>query len=226
MSETTTPPDPFTMVSAIKSRGPAPVHLWDPPYCGEINMEIKRDGTWFHEGRPIRRQAMVRLFASVLKKEDDKIYLVTPVEKVGIKVEDCPFVIVDMDVEEKELGRAQEGKAKGETKVESKVESKGNVEELEQVISFETNTGERFTLDDEHGLTISPDPETEEPHPVVHVRSGLDGLINRAVFYRLVELASEHKADGETRLGVWSSGIFFPFYTHNTHNSNNSSAKE
>lgn len=196
------------MVSAIKSRGPAPVHLWDPPYCGEINMEIKRDGTWFHEGRPIRRQAMVRLFASVLKKEDDKIYLVTPVEKVGIKVEDCPFVIVDMDVEE----RKQEGEQEG-------IEGEGE----QQVISFETNTGERFTLDDEHGLTISPDQETEEPHPVVHVRSGLDGLINRAVFYRLVELASEHEIAGETRLGVWSSGIFFPFYTTNT---TNSSAKE
>jgi len=188
MTEETTPPDPFAMVSAIKSRGPAPVHLWDPPYCGEIDMEIKRDGTWYHEGRPIRRQAMVRLFASVLKKEDDKIYLVTPVEKVGIKVEDCPFVIVDMDIEG---------------------------DDRKRVITFETNTGERFTLDDEHGLAISPDPETEEPHPVVHVRSGLDGLINRAVFYRLVDLASEHEVEGDTGLGVWSSGTFFAFQSGN-----------
>lgn len=173
------------MVAAIKSRGPAPVHLWDPPYCGEIDMVIKRDGSWYHEGKPIRRPAMVQLFASVLKKEEDgRIYLVTPVEKVGITVEDCPFVIVDMDVE----NSAQD-----------------------QLVRFTTNTAESFTLDDEHPLTISPDPDTEEPHPVVHVRSGLDGLINRAVFYRLVELACEHDNGTGTRLGVWSAGTFFPF---------------
>lgn len=178
-------PDPFAMVANIKNRGPAPVHLWNPPYCGEIDMEIRRDGSWYHDGRPIRRPAMVRLFASILKREDDgRIYLVTPVEKVGIRVEDCPFVIVDMDVE-------------GEGR--------------EQNISFLTNTGERFTLDDEHRLAITPDPETEEPHPVVPVRGGLDGLISRAVFYRLVDLAVEHDDEGTPRLGVWSAGIFFPF---------------
>lgn len=203
MTEQTTPPDPFAMVSAIKSRGPAPVHLWDPPYCGEINMEIKRDGTWYHEGRPIRRQAMVKLFASVLKREGDKIYLVTPVEKVGITVEDCPFVIVDMDVEEGEEGKRGEDQER---------------QEAQRIVTFETNTGERFALDDEHGLTISPDPETEEPHPVVHVRSGLDGLITRAVFYRLVDLASEHEVEGDIRLGIWSSGVFFPFYDSNPGN--------
>ena len=181
------PPDPFAMVANIRSRGPAPVHLWDPPYCGEINMEIKRDGTWFHEGRPIRRPAMVQLFASILKREEDgRIYLVTPVEKVAIKIEDCPFVIVDMDV-------ASAG------------------DPGQQQITFLTNTDERFLLDGEHRLTITPDPETEEPHPVVHVRSGLDGLINRAVFYRLVDLAAEHLVEGQGRLGVWSAGTFFPF---------------
>ncbi len=189
MTSQSNTPDPFSMVARIKSRGPAPVHLWDPPYCGEINMEIRRDGTWYHEGRPIRRAAMVQLFASILKREDDgRIYLVTPVEKVGIKVEDCPFVIVEMDVEQSD-----------------------SAAEAEQRISFVTNTGERFVLDVEHRLTITPDPETQEPHPVVHVRSGLNGLLNRPVFYRLVELASEHTQDGETSLGVWSAGHFFAF---------------
>ena len=178
-------PDPFAMVATIKSRGPAPVHLWDPPYCGEIDMEIRRDGSWYHQGRPIRRPAMVNLFASILKREEDgRIYLVTPVEKVGIRVEDCPFVVVDMDVE---------GEGEG------------------QVITFETNTGERFALDAQHRLSITPNPETQEPHPVVPVRSGLDALISRAVFYRLVDLAAEHEVTGATHLGVWSAGTFFPF---------------
>ena len=128
---------------------------------------------------------MVQLFASILKREDDgRIYLVTPVEKVGIRVEDCPFVIVDMDVE-----------GEGE----------------KQNISFQTNTGERFPLDGEHRLSITPDPDTDEPHPIVPVRDGLDGLINRAVFYRLVDLAAEYDYEGAPRLGVWSGGIFFPF---------------
>lgn len=128
---------------------------------------------------------MLQLFASILKREEDgRIYLVTPVEKVGIKVEDCPFVIVEMEVE-----------GKGE----------------DQNITFRTNTGESFPLNAEHVLDITPDPETEEPHPVVHVRAGLDGLLNRPVFYRLVDLAVEHEQAGTTNLGVWSSGIFFPF---------------
>lgn len=82
-----------------KARGPAPVHLWDPPYCGEIDIRIARDGTWFHEGGPIGREAMVRLFASVLKREGDAYFLVTPVEKLGITVEDVPFVAVDFRID-------------------------------------------------------------------------------------------------------------------------------
>jgi len=189
MSQESGKPDPFAMVSAIKTRGPAPVHLWDPPYCGEINMEIRRDGSWYHEGRPIRRQAMINLFASILKREEDgRIYLVTPVEKVGIRVEDCPFVIVDMDV------------AAG-----------CDHDSSEQILTFHTNTGEQFDLDAAHPLTISQHAGSEEPHPVVHVRSQLEGLLSRAVFYRLVDLAVQHVVAGESCLGVWSHGHFFPF---------------
>ncbi|WBU61906.1 DUF1285 domain-containing protein [Paracoccus albus] len=79
-------------------RGPAPVHLWNPPYCGEMDMEIRADGTWFHEGSPIGRPNMVRMFANILKFEDGRHYLVTPVEKIGIKVEDAPFIAMDVEI--------------------------------------------------------------------------------------------------------------------------------
>ncbi len=167
------------MVARIKTQGPAPVHLWDPPFCGDIDMEIRRDGNWVHEGRVIRRPAMVRLFASILKKEQDRHFLVTPVEKVGIRVEDCPFLIVDMDVS-----------GQGHS----------------QAISFTTNTDEEFALDAEHPLRLDAGEEGGQPHPVVEVRSGLEGLVNRAVFYRMVELLGE---DENGRPGLWSHGQFF-----------------
>ena len=91
---------PCDMVLMIKGRWPAPVHLWDPPFCGDIDMVVARDGTWIHEGKPIRRVALVELFASVLKIADDgAYYLVTPAEKVRIQVEECPFGALDMDVD-------------------------------------------------------------------------------------------------------------------------------
>lgn len=87
------------MVRSIKGRGPAPVEQWDPPFCGDMDMLVARDGTWIHEGKPIRRASLVELFASILKLEEDgEYYLVTPVEKVRIQVEDCPFVVLDMDI--------------------------------------------------------------------------------------------------------------------------------
>ncbi|MDO5604705.1 MAG: DUF1285 domain-containing protein [Paracoccus sp. (in: a-proteobacteria)] len=83
---------------AASARGPAPVHLWDPPYCGEMDLEIRADGSWLHEGRPIARPEMVRMFANILKFEDGRHYLVTPVEKLGIRVEDAPFVVTDVEI--------------------------------------------------------------------------------------------------------------------------------
>lgn len=172
------------MVRKIKSRGPAPVHLWDPPFCGDMDMVIARDGTWIHEGKPIRRAALVELFASVLKIEDDgEYYLVTPVEKVRIQVEDCPFVAIDMDVEG---------------------------EHSQQKLIFTTNIGEKVTAGKDHPLDIQIRPETGEPHPILHVRSGLNALINRAVFYRLVELAEPRAAEpGQSATGIWSAGQFY-----------------
>ena len=96
-------PDAGGLISAAQAaaqegkRGAPPVHLWDPPYCGEIDIVIKRDGTWIHEGTPIGRPGLVKLFASILRLEDGRHYLVTPVEKVGLQVEDAPFVAVDFE---------------------------------------------------------------------------------------------------------------------------------
>ena len=172
------------MVRRIKGRGPAPVHLWDPPFCGDMDMEIARDGSWIHEGKAIRRAALVALFASVLKREEDgQYYLVTPVEKVRIRVVDCPFVIVDMDVE-----------------------GEGSLQNL----TFTTNTGEKVVAGADHRLSIQVQAEGGEPHPIVHVRSGLNALINRAVFYRLIELAQSRITESaEPLMGIWSGGEFF-----------------
>ena len=179
-------PDPFAMVANLKHRGPAPVHLWDPPFCGDIDLIIKRDGTWVHEGRPIRRMAMVQLFASVLKIEKGDYFLVTPAEKIGIRVEDCPFIVTEMECE-----------------------NDGGLE----VLRFTTNLGESVVANNQHPIEVTEDSENGEPHPTLHIRSGLNGLISRAIFYRLVELAEPVESatgTGGQSIGVNSCGTFFP----------------
>ena len=162
-----------------------PVERWEPPFCGDIDMEIRADGTWFYMGTPIGRERLVRLFSTVLRHDEDgKYYLVTPVEKVGITVEDAPFVAVAM-----------------------KVEGEGR----EQVLTFTTNVGDETVAGPEHPMRFEIDRETGEPAPYVHVRARLDALINRAVFYDLVELGTEEEHEGETWFGIWSGGVFFPF---------------
>ena len=164
------------------------MHLWDPPFCGDMDMLIARDGSWIHEGKPIRRTAMVNLFASILKLEDDgEYYLVTPVEKVRIRVQDCPFIATAMDT-------VGSGKS--------------------QSLVFTTNIGETVTVDSEHPIVVQEDEVSGEPHPTVHVRDGLNALINRAVFYRLVELAEQQEIESEIVTGVWSEGAFFELGRH------------
>lgn len=175
--------DPFSMARSIKTRGPAPVHLWDPPFCGDIDMRIAKDGSWYHQGGPIRRMPMVKLFASILKREGDEYFLVTPVEKVRIRVEDCPFVAVVMDIEKTAEGQ--------------------------QRLLLTTNTGEQVCADEEHPITVSSNSETGEPHPIIHVRDGLNALINRSVFYQLVNIAQEHQEADETVSTVASAGVVF-----------------
>jgi uncharacterized protein len=156
------------------------VHLWDPPFCGDIDMRIAKDGTWFHEGRPIRRQALAKLFSTILMTDDSaEFFLVTPVEKVRIEVEDCPFVANQMEI----------------------IQSEG-----QQQIVLTTNMGEILTVDSEHPIKVTSTGAQAEPHPIVHVRNGLQALINRPVFYRLVEAAVENDSN---ELGVWSKGQFF-----------------
>ena len=166
-------------LSATKSRGLPPVHLWSPPFCGDIDMRIARDGTWFYEGAPIQRPALVKLFSSILKLEDGKYFLVTPAEKVGITVDDAPFVAVDFDIE-----------GHGEA----------------QILTFKTHVDDLVVANPENPLRFGIDPRTEEPSPYIHVRSGLEALIDRKSFYRLVDIAAHH----ENAFGVWSSGRFFP----------------
>jgi len=153
-------------IRAAKTRGLPPVHLWNPEFCGDLDMRIARDGTWFYLGTPIGRPGLVRLFSTILKKEDGKYFLVTPVEKVGITVDDAPFVAVDFEVE-----------GTGES----------------QVLTFTTNVGDSAVAGPEHPIRVERDPETGEPSPYVLVRAELEALIDRKSFYRLVDIGSHHE---------------------------------
>lgn len=169
--------------AATKGKGLPPVHLWNPPFCGDIDMRIARDGTWFYEGTPIGRPALVKLFANILKLEDGKFYLVTPVEKVGITVDDAPFVAVDF-----------------------RVEGKGQAQKL----TFVTNLGDEAEAGAAHPVRVMRDADTGEPSPYVMIRAGLEALIDRKSFYRLVELGAHEQLQGERWFGLWSGSVFFP----------------
>lgn len=164
-------------------RGPAPVHLWNPDYCGELDIRIAADGTWFYLGTPIGRKPLVRLFASVLRKDEDgRTYLVTPVEKIGITVDDAHFVAVAMHV-------AGEG--------------------TDQAITFTTNVGDEVRVDEEHPLRFEPEQETGGLKPYVLVRGRLEALVSRTVMYDLVALGVHETVDGASQFGVWSAGRFY-----------------
>ncbi len=164
-------------------KGLPPVHLWNPDFCGDIDMRIARDGTWFYQGTPIGRKAMVRLFSTIIRRDADDYFLITPVEKVGIKVDDAPFVAVLLEVH----GEGQS-----------------------QVLCFTTNVDDVVEASAEHPLRVTIDPETQQPAPYVRVRSNLEALIHRNVFYQLVDLCVVHELEGQRWLGVWSHGEFFP----------------
>ena len=152
-------------VTAAKTRGLPPVHLWNPPFCGDLDMRIARDGTWFYQGTPIGRPGLVKLFSSILKKEDGKYFLVTPVEKVGITVDDAPFLAIDFEAE----GHGRD-----------------------QVLTFRTQVGDTTVAGPERPLRVVRDPGTDEPSPYVLVRANLDALIDRKSFYRLIDLGAHH----------------------------------
>jgi len=165
------------------TKGLPPVHLWNPPFCGDLDMRIARDGTWFYLGTPIGRAPLVRLFSTILRRDGDDYFLVTPVEKVGITVDDAPFVAVDFEV-------SGEGQA--------------------QVLTFTTNVEDEAVASPDLPIRVERDPETGEPSPYVLVRANLEALIDRKSFYRLVDIGAHSEVDGKSWFGLWSSGAFFP----------------
>ena len=167
---------------SASSKGPPPVHLWNPPFCGDLDMRIASDGTWYYLKTPIGRPAMVKLFASVLKREDEKYFLVTPVEKCGITVDDAPFMAVEMRVEDGEGGR---------------------------VLSFRTNVDDWVVCGPGHALRFEQEQVTGGLKPYLHVRRELWAKVTRALFYDLVELGEEREVKGEQMFGIVSGGEFF-----------------
>jgi hypothetical protein len=163
-------------------KGPPPVHLWNPPFCGNLDMRIAADGTWFYLKTPIGRAALVKLFASVLKREGDEYFLVTPVEKCGIVVDDVPFVAVELRVDKDAAG---------------------------QVLHFRTNVDDWVACGLDHALRFEPQSGTGGLKPYLHVRHNLWARVTRALFYDLVELGQERDVDGERMFGLVSAGEFF-----------------
>jgi uncharacterized protein len=164
-------------------KGPPPVELWNPPFCGDLDMRIAADGAWFYLKTPIGRQALVKLFASVLKREGDKYFLVTPVEKCGIRVDDAPFLAVELKVENSVAGR---------------------------VLHFRTNVDDWVACGPQHKLRFEPEPGTGGLIPYLHVRRDLWAKVTRTLFFDLVELGEERDIEGTAMFGVASMGAFFP----------------
>jgi hypothetical protein len=150
--------------------------------CGDFDIRIGRDGTWFYHGSPIGRKPLVRLFASVLRRDGDDYLLVTPVERGRIVVDDVPFTAVELDA----VGSGPD-----------------------QRLEFRTNLDDRVVAGPGHPIRVAHDADTAEPSPYIEVRDRLEARIVRSVYYQLVELGQERRIDGEDVFGVWSSGQFF-----------------
>ena len=163
-------------------KGPPPVERWNPPFCGDLDMRIATDGTWFYLKTPIGRPALVKLFASVLKREGDSYFLVTPVEKCGIKVDDAPFLAVELNVENGAEGR---------------------------VLHFRTNVDDWVSCGPQHALRFEAEAGTGGLKPYLHVRRDLWAKVTRALFFDLVEIGEEREVDGKAMFGVMSMGTFF-----------------
>ena len=154
------------------------------PFCGDFDMRIARDGTWFYRGSPIGRLPLVKLFATVLRREPDGSYwLVPPVERGRILVDDAPFTAVELTV-------GGSGK--------------------DQTLTFRTNIDDQVCADRDHPIRVAHDRETGEPSPYIMVRNGLEARLSRPVYYQLVDHGEERRIDGVSAYGVWSKGTFFP----------------
>jgi hypothetical protein len=167
------------LIEAAKGDRLPPVDRWDPPYCGDIGMAIRGDGTWFYQGSPIGRKPMVKLFSRILRRDaDGRHFLVTPVEKVDVTVADAPFLAVEMDV-----------RGARDT----------------QVLTFRTNVDDVVSCGREHPLRFIAEAAGGGSKPYLLVRGRLEALVTRAVYYDLMELVVDR--EGET--GVWSGGVFW-----------------
>ena len=162
-------------------KGLPPVHLWNPPFCGDLDMRIAGDGTWYYMGTPIGRPALVRLFSTILKRENGKHFLVTPVEKVGIRVDDAPFLAVEMLKELDERGRC---------------------------LRFRTNVDDWVGCNSAHRLRFEAAADGGLT-PYLHVRADLWAKVTRAIYYDLVDIGEERVVDGRQMFGVASAGEFF-----------------
>jgi uncharacterized protein len=168
------------LIEAQGSKGLPPVERWNPPYCGDIGMKIRSDGVWLYQGSPIGRMPLVKLFASVLRKDEDgKHYLVTPAEKVDVAVEDAPFLAVELEV---------------------------RCGSREQQLIFRTNVDDIVEAGPEHPIRFAVEARSEGLKPYVRVRGRLEALVTRALYYDLVELAV---MEPDLGLGLWSGGAFF-----------------
>lgn len=168
-------------IGALAKQGLPPVHLWNPPFCGDIEMRIARDGTWYYQNSPIGRPSMVKLFSTIIRRDGDQYFLVTPVEKCGIQVDVAPFVAVTLEVQ----GQG-----------------------AEQQLCFTTNVGDQLIAGPDHPIDVSFNQQ-QEPLPLIRVRSNLDALIHRSAFYQLVDLAVEREHQGQSCLMVQSLGQWF-----------------
>ncbi len=176
---------PYSLLAAlakVKDKDLPPVHLWQPDHIKDIDMVIQKDGTWMYMGTPITRRRLVHLFSTVLRKEGNDYFLVTPIEKCRIRVEDAPFQAVLL--EEEGVGQ-------------------------EQSLFFTTDMAERIKADKNHPLRFEIDLKSGEPSPYVMVRDGLEAKLSRSVYYQVADLVVSEEVDGEDWLGVWSGGVYF-----------------
>lgn len=168
--------------SAASGKGLPPVHLWNPPFCGDLDIRIAADGSWYYMGTPIGRPALVRLFSTILKREGDDYFLVTPVEKVGITVDDAPFMAVELRTTERDGA---------------------------MLLQFRTNVDDWVDCDAAHRLRFEPG-EAGGLTPYLHVRADLWAKVTRPLYYELVDMGRERMIDGKALFGVESAGEFFP----------------
>ncbi len=165
----------------------APVHLWNPDFCGKLDLSIEEDGTWVYNKTPIGREKLVRLFSSVVKKEKGEYYLVTPVEKMLIEVKDVPFIAIEMEVKQDKTG---------------------------QIISFKTNVGDQVEASEDNPLRFPKQTNEETLKPYIKIRHAdenmLEAKLSRSVYYELVNYIETHTIEGAEHYGVWSHGTFFP----------------